>query len=371
VAGKSNVTLSGVSAGDTAICVVNPEADRIYYRGYAIEDLATKGKYEEVAYLLLRGTLPTRAQLEEYQNSLKKLRSLPAPLRTVLEQLRKDAHPMDVLRTGCSALGCMEFESESNQLAVTDRLIASLPSMMCYWHHFSQSGKRIETSTDEQTTAGHFLRLLHQKSPDTLQRDALDSSLILYAEHGYNASTFSGRVTISTASDIYSAITAAIGTLRGALHGGANEAAMQLVERFKTPDEAEKAVVEGLAKKEKFMGFGHPVYKLRDPRHPIMKAWSKKLSEASGDKKLYAISERIEQVMMREKKLFPNVDFFGATTYHFMGIPTGMFTPIFVFGRMPGWAAHIFEQRAGGRIIRPQSDYVGPEPREFVPIEKR
>jgi 2-methylcitrate synthase len=371
MAAKSNVALSGVAVGETAICNVSQDGDGLFYRGYSLEELAEKAQFEEIAYLLLRGELPTQAQLDAYRDRLRKMRALPAPLRIVLEQLRRDSHPMDVLRTGCSALGCMEFESESNQLDVIDRLLASFASMLCYWHHFHRDGKRIETASDELTTAGHFLRLLHGTTAPPLHVQALDSSLILYAEHGYNASTFSGRVTSSTLSDIYSAITSAIGTLRGPLHGGANEAAMELIERFHDPDQAERGVLEGLAVKEKFMGFGHPVYKIRDPRSEIIKRWSKKLADATGDKRFYAVSERIEQVMMREKKLFPNLDFYAASVYHFMGIPTPMFTPLFVIGRTPGWAAHIFEQRASNRIIRPAANYTGPQPRPLVPISQR
>jgi 2-methylcitrate synthase len=371
MAAKSNVALSGVAVGETAICNVSQDGDGLFYRGYSLEELAEKAQFEEIAYLLLRSELPTQAQLDAYRDRLRKMRALPAPLRIVLEQLRRDSHPMDVLRTGCSALGCMEFESESNQLDVIDRLLASFASMLCYWHHFHRDGKRIETASDELTTAGHFLQLLHGKSAPSLHVDALDSSLILYAEHGYNASTFSGRVTSSTLSDIYSAITSAIGTLRGPLHGGANEAAMELIQRFHDPDQAERGVLEGLAAKEKFMGFGHPVYKIRDPRSEIIKRWSKKLADATGDKRFYAVSERIEQVMMREKKLFPNLDFYAASVYHFMGIPTPMFTPLFVIGRTPGWAAHIFEQRASNRIIRPAANYTGPQPRPLVPISQR
>ena len=369
--GKANVALSGVSAGQTAICTVSQEGDGIFYRGYAIEDLAESAGFEEVAYLLIRGRLPTHSELNGYRDRLQSMRGLPAPLMAVLEQLHGHSHPMDVLRTGCSVLGCLELERPSEAEDVIDRLLGSLPSMLCYWHHFHRHGIQIDPLTEEDSLAGHFLRLLHGEAPDPLFRDAMDASLILYAEHGFNASTFAARVTCATGSDMYSAITAAIGTLRGSLHGGANEAAMALIARYTDLDEAERGILDGLARKEKFMGFGHPVYKTSDPRNAIIKRWSRKLSQATDDKRLFHVSQRIEQVMMREKELFPNLDFYAASTYHFMGIPTPMFTPIFVFSRTAGWAAHVLEQRTNNRIIRPSADYIGPEPRQFVPVTRR
>ena len=371
VAAKANVALSGISVGQTSICTVSQEGDGIFYRGYAIEDLARRASFEEVAYLLLRGELPTSRQLDDYRAELKKLRHLPDGMKIVLEHLPGNSHPMDVLRSGGSALGCIEPETESSQEQVIDRLLACFPSMLCYWYHFHRTGERIDTDTGEDSIAGHFLHLLHGRPPDPLHRKSMDCSLILYAEHGFNASTFTARVCCSTLTDIHSAIVAAIGTLRGPLHGGANEAAMELIERFTDPDDAERGILESLARKEKLMGFGHPVYKICDPRNALIKECSKHLAEAVGDTRLYPVSERIEQVMMAQKKLFPNLDFYAASAYHFMAIPTPMFTPIFVFSRTAGWGAHVFEHRAEGRIIRPRADYIGPAPRPFVPIEKR
>ncbi|MGD8339725.1 MAG: 2-methylcitrate synthase [Gammaproteobacteria bacterium] len=358
--------LRGISAGTTAIATVGAEGAGLRYRGYDVAELAEYSSFDEVAYLLLYGELPGAAELSDYRGVLRKLRGLPAELCQVLERIPRDAHPMDVLRTGCSMLGTLEPESDfSAQLDIANRLIASFPSMLLYWYHFANDGVRIETETDEPGTAGHFLHLLHQRSPSEMHARAMDASLILYAEHEFNASTFTARVCAATLSDIYSAVTGAIGTLRGPLHGGANEAAMELIERFDSPASAESGVRAMLERKEKVMGFGHAVYRKADPRNAVIKAWAGKLAVSDGDRTLYEIAEAIESLLWNEKKLFPNLDFYSAPAYRSLGIPTALFTPIFVCSRVAGWSAHIFEQRAHNKLIRPTADYIGPGARAY------
>ena len=364
--------LAGVTAGQTAIATVGKEGAGLTYRGYDIYDLAENASFEEVAYLLHRGSLPDREGLAAYVERLKRLRGLPDALKDTLERIPADSHPMDVLRTGCSMLGNVEPEGDfSNQRQVADRLLACFPSILLYWYRFHVDGVRIETETDDDSVAGHFLHLLHDQPPSEFHRRVLDVSLILYAEHEFNASTFTAKVIAATLSDFHSAVTGAIGALRGPLHGGANEAAMELVEKFRTVAEAETGIRDALARKDKIMGFGHRVYTTSDPRNKVIKEFSRRLAEEVGDSRLYPVSEVIEKVMWEEKKLFPNADFYSATAYHFMGIPTPLFTPIFVCSRITGWSAHIMEQRANNKLIRPGADYTGPELQSWIPMHER
>ena len=369
---NNSAGLRGQVAGETELCTVGQSGTGLTYRGYEITDLADNAEFEEVAFLLLKGHLPNKTELSNYKNKLKLLRKLPQELKNVLEEIPSNSHPMDVMRTGCSMLGCLEteekFEEEDDKI---DRMLALFPSIITYWYKFSHESLRIDTVTDDETIGSHFLNLLHEKKPSELFTKVMNVSLILYAEHEFNASTFAARVCASTLSDIHSCITAAIGTLRGPLHGGANEAAMDLIEKFKSPDEAEQKLLDMLQRKEKIMGFGHAVYKESDPRNNVIKNWSEKLSNEVNDNVLYPVSVRCEEVMWREKKLFCNADFFHASAYHFMGIPTKLFTPIFVMSRISGWAAHVKEQRKNNRIIRPSADYTGPENKAFIKIEDR
>ena len=369
---KKTGGLAGVSAGETSIATVGKEGKGLNYRGYSIHDLAEHASFEEVAFLLLFGHLPVQKELDGFISRLNYNRQLPDELLHTLQKIPKDAHPMDVLRTGCSMLGVLEPEANFNeQVPKTERLLACFPSMLLYWYRYTNDGVEIDFESDEQSLAGYFLHKLHDKKPSDLLRRAMDVSLILYAEHEFNASTFTARVCTATLSDLHSAITGAIGTLRGPLHGGANEAAMELIELYKTADEAEAGIMDKLATKSLIMGFGHRVYTVSDPRSDIIKGWAKKLADEVGDTVLYPVSEKIEEVMWREKKLFPNLDFYSASAYNFMGIPTPMFTPIFVLSRVTGWAAHVFEQRSNDRLIRPGAEYVGPDQQEFVQIADR
>ena len=368
----SGAGLRGQSAGSTALCTVGKTGAGLTYRGYDMVELAEKASFEEVAYLLLKGKLPNQSELDAYIAKLKTLRGLPQALKTVLEQIPASAHPMDVMRTGCSMLGNLETEMDfSQQQDAVDRMLAVFPSIINYWYRFSHDGVRIETETDDDSIGAHFLHLLKGEKPNALHAKVMNISLILYAEHEFNASTFAGRVCASTLSDIHSIITGAIGTLRGPLHGGANEAAMDMIENWTSADEAERELLGMLERKEKIMGFGHAIYRDSDPRNAVIKKCSEELAKDVGDEVLYPVSVRCEAVMKREKELFCNADFFHASAYHFMGIPTKLFTPIFVCSRLTGWAAHAFEQRADNRIIRPSADYTGPESSQWVAIEDR
>lgn len=369
---KTNAGLRGQTAGQTAIATVGQEGHGLAYRGYEIQQLAEHAQFEEVAYLLLYGKLPTASELKAYKVRLKNLRGLPVALREVLERIPAGAHPMDVMRTGCSMLGTLEPETDfAQQQDIADRLLAVFPSIMCYWHRFVTDGTRIEVETDDESIAGHLLHMLQGRQPSALHERCMGASLILYAEHEFNASTFACRVCAATLSDIYSAVTAGIGTLRGPLHGGANEAAMALIEQFETPKQAREGVLGMLGRKDKIMGFGHAVYRESDPRSAVIKAWSKKLSDAVGDTRLFDVSEAIENLMREEKRLFPNLDFYSASAYHLLGIATPLFTPIFVVSRITGWSSHIMEQRENNVLIRPSADYTGPVHADWTPIEAR